>query len=163
MMMLLFSGERQVKYDVLTSELVNITTTTDICCPGFFEKHKGKCKSKFSKTSFKFMKFYPPAMFKIASEMWNDSDGLHAWTIVFLIVYINCVVIGISCTKTNNYTLSNWFQTKDERLKWNIHGRVFVLNSYQSHIYRCFGFNMFHLFSNDCICDRGQNNTRYQI
>ncbi|XP_063397383.1 uncharacterized protein LOC134681660 [Mytilus trossulus] len=62
-------GERQVKYDVLTSELVNITTTTDICCPGFFEKHKGKCKSKFSKTSFKFMKFYPPAMFKIASEM----------------------------------------------------------------------------------------------
>ncbi|VDH95856.1 Hypothetical predicted protein [Mytilus galloprovincialis] len=38
--------ERNVKYKVLTSGLVNVTTTTLICCPGFKENHKKKCKSK---------------------------------------------------------------------------------------------------------------------
>lgn len=40
------STKRQVKFDVLTSGLVNVTTTTVICCPGFYENHKEKCKSK---------------------------------------------------------------------------------------------------------------------
>lgn len=35
-----------MKYKVLTSGLVNVTTTTVICCPGFYKKNKEKCKSK---------------------------------------------------------------------------------------------------------------------
>ncbi|XP_071180591.1 uncharacterized protein [Mytilus edulis] len=36
--------KRQVKFDVLKTGLVNVTTTTVICCPGFYENHKEKCK-----------------------------------------------------------------------------------------------------------------------
>ncbi|XP_052087939.1 uncharacterized protein LOC127725149 [Mytilus californianus] len=35
---------KNVNHTVLKPGLVNVTTTTEICCPGFFEKRKGKCK-----------------------------------------------------------------------------------------------------------------------
>ncbi|CAC5361192.1 unnamed protein product [Mytilus coruscus] len=39
-----FCIERKIETEVHTPVLVNITTTTEICCPGFYKKRHRKCK-----------------------------------------------------------------------------------------------------------------------
>ncbi|CAG2254289.1 unnamed protein product [Mytilus edulis] len=43
------TGDGKAITNVISSGLVNVTTTTEICCPGFYTKKKGRCKN-YSKT-----------------------------------------------------------------------------------------------------------------